>query len=720
MLLACCFRQPKSKKAPKIKKHGEKEDTNLLSKNLIYSPIVVTSNTNSQLQGSKTKVNRHASKFKKETLVSSKIEKSTPKRAPPSFVPNNRFSASTPKSKVSQTETRSPTFINVSTIKPKEESLPKLTNAPKDVNKMFASTEDLGGTTLAYSASQQTPMRSIQSLSSSSSTPKNEIIAKSSETIFENSDASLSSLTPKRHSIIKTGSAVNTDNISSDELHLHKISKEKQTLKNEEKDNIICEIKQEYEKKIGKLITQNKIDLENEKELFRIQLLTEKENLRKDLETAKTKAKNSANETISQLNKQIVLERAKMFAEQQENSKHLEDDYRMKEDRLNQSLALFEESLKLLEEREQAWEDERSEVLTEVQRLKAEATKMVKILAMEYEEDNVSEDKRRSLSQEVYSLQLVIDMRTGEVRNLREQLNIATQQQEEAEVNKDKLKKATARVEDLQEQIKMKNKVEKQLSVEKIQLELNLTDTNKVADRMSRNVEALQWRIRNSFDLPVDNLTSVTSDHERASLPACVVTQYHEKSYSEIMQSQSKPRSDNMLQANQEICSFAMLKDKIIETTITNPKLIDYLDDQDVTSDLSPCSDGFNASFADHVETMGKSEQTVNNIESSAGDVSHEVIDCDEDVIDEIVDSDEGVSDISSYSEHPNSPSFNENKEIQNCQVNSSETMVVKMCASDQKKEDLSIYLHSNVKSLKSPTTSPVKERIPSRFSFGN
>ena len=150
-----------------------------------------------------------------------------------------------------------------------------------------------------------------------------------------------------------------------------------------------------------------------------------------------------------------------MFAEQQENSKHLEDDYRMKEDRLNQSLALFEESLKLLEEREQAWEDERSEVLTEVQRLKAEATKMVKILAMEYEEDNVSEDKRRSLSQEVYSLQLVIDMRTGEVRNLREQLNIATQQQEEAEVNKEKLKKATARVEDLQEQIKMKNKVEK-------------------------------------------------------------------------------------------------------------------------------------------------------------------------------------------------------------------------------------------------------------------
>ena len=190
-------------------------------------------------------------------------------------------------------------------------------------------------------------------------------------------------------------------------------------------------------------------------------LLEEKENHTKELQIAKTNAKNAANETISQLNKQIVLERAKMFAEQQENNKRMEEEFRMKEDRLNQSLNLLNQSLNLIEEREQAWQDERSDILKEVQRLKAEATRMVKILASEYEEEDLSENKRRSLSQEVYSLQLVVEMRTGEVRNFREQLARATQELEQAEIVKEKLTKATARMEDLEEQIKIKNRMEK-------------------------------------------------------------------------------------------------------------------------------------------------------------------------------------------------------------------------------------------------------------------
>ena len=86
---------------------------------------------------------------------------------------------------------------------------------------------------------------------------------------------------------------------------------------------------------------------------------------------------------------------------------------------------------------------------------------MAKILAMEYEEDNMSEDKKRSLSQEVYSLQLVVEMRTGEVRNLREELARATQQLEQAECTKGKLRKTTARMEDLEEQLKIKYNMEK-------------------------------------------------------------------------------------------------------------------------------------------------------------------------------------------------------------------------------------------------------------------
>ena len=72
-----------------------------------------------------------------------------------------------------------------------------------------------------------------------------------------------------------------------------------------------------------------------------------------------------------------------------------------------------------------------------------------------------------------------------------------------------------------------KNAIEKQLSQEKsqvvrnnfksffdyfylcltqlylLQLELTVDNSNKAVERMSQNVEELQWRIRNNFDLPV-------------------------------------------------------------------------------------------------------------------------------------------------------------------------------------------------------------------------
>ena len=67
----------------------------------------------------------------------------------------------------------------------------------------------------------------------------------------------------------------------------------------------------------------------------------------------------------------------------------------------------------------------------------------------------------------------------------------------------------------------------RQLSLEKSQLEININNTNKEVDRMSKNMEALQWRIRNNFDLPVDSLTTVTSEqeHQMTSLPTVYVDQ---------------------------------------------------------------------------------------------------------------------------------------------------------------------------------------------------
>ena len=175
----------------------------------------------------------------------------------------------------------------------------------------------------------------------------------------------------------------------------------------------------------------------------------------------KISSKNSANQTISELNKQIVTERAKMFAEQQEIKKRLEEEFSMKESRLQQSLSTLQASLASSEKREEAWQEEKAEVVLEVQRLKAEASKMVSLLALEYEEENLSEEKKRSLSAEVYSLQLVVDMRTGEVRNLRDQLASLTHQLEVMQDVQTKLDKANNRIEDLEEQVRTKDLVEK-------------------------------------------------------------------------------------------------------------------------------------------------------------------------------------------------------------------------------------------------------------------
>ena len=162
------------------------------------------------------------------------------------------------------------------------------------------------------------------------------------------------------------------------------------------------------------------------------------------------RAKNEANAMITKLNEQLVLKREKMVADQQENSNNLEAEYKMKEDRLNNSL-------QQIRKRDQAWQVERADVLKEVQKFKAEATKMVKILAMEYEEENLGDDKKRSLSQEVYSLQLVVEIRTVQVMNLREQLDRVNKGLEHADVVKEKLKHETEKMEALEQQIKIKD-----------------------------------------------------------------------------------------------------------------------------------------------------------------------------------------------------------------------------------------------------------------------
>eukprot|EP00092_Neocalanus_flemingeri_P076051 GFUD01094292.1.p1 GENE.GFUD01094292.1~~GFUD01094292.1.p1 ORF type:complete len:710 (+),score=200.59 GFUD01094292.1:533-2662(+) len=704
---------------PRTKRFSE--DSYVLSKSLISSPLLPSTAKNSP----NLPAGRQDTSFPVERHASHRIEQDKIQRKS-AF--SQRFSASTPLSKVPQNRISSPTFQNVSKISVEKELLQTQENSPKDVSRMFASAEDLDGSHLSVTIVNKTPVSSYPSLVSITSKPQSEDSITSTSTSINYPSSSekksggydqSTTLTPKRNSTIENGNVTEGKNLSCDKSFLPKqVRNEEQVQQNEEKENLLCKIKEEYENEIAELKIRNNIEIENEKEIFLVKLLQEKEKHRKDLEIAKNNAKNSANETISQLNKQIVLERAKMFAEHQENSKNLEEEFRMKEDRLNQSLALFEESLNLIEKREQAWQDERADVLKEVQRLKEEATRMVKILAMEYEEENWSEDKKRSLSQEVYSLQLVVEMRTGEMRNLREQLIIGTQELEQAGIVKEKLGKATSRIEDLEEQIKIKNTLEKQLTVEKSHLEMNISNTTKTADKMSKDMESLQWRIRNNFDLPFDNLTPLTSeqqskDQQRTSLPAYFAAQQINDSDSLTTSQQSNLIQDKELESNKRKRLNFKESDEMIEADIINTKVKGNVEDRAVRSDCSPNNKQIMPENLNFSKADGKdSPEEYNEIEESQfNDFNNEVDSLDE-----------GVGDISSDCEHSDSPSFDYINGITNNNNNSETPFITKSATNDERVSDLSLTLdsdlHSNINRSYSSTTSPVKERIPSRFSF--
>ena len=192
----------------------------------------------------------------------------------------------------------------------------------------------------------------------------------------------------------------------------------------------------------------------SEKEMHNLQLLKEMEFYRKELDINVVNVQNNANEMILQLNKQELLERNDMAKIHSENITLMEEKFKINEKKLN-------ESLKTVKEREDLWEKEKTEVLEEVQNLKAEALQMVTKLALEYEEETTGTEKRRSLSQEVFCLQIIVEMKTDEMRNLREQVALTEQQLEQFEITKKRLKTVLARIEDLEEQITIKERVER-------------------------------------------------------------------------------------------------------------------------------------------------------------------------------------------------------------------------------------------------------------------
>merc|ERR1719402_2095517 len=236
---------------------------------------------------------------------------------------------------------------------------------------------------------------------------------------------------------------------------------------------------------------------------------------------------------------------------------------------------------------------------------------------MEYEDDNCLGNKKRSLSQEVYSLQLVVEMKSGEVRNLREQMAKASQQLEQAERDKEKLRKVTARVEDLEEQLRIKNCFERQLRLEKSQLEKKMSISVKEADRMSKTMESLRWRIQNNFQFPVEN---ISAEKQCAGL--------------------STNQSDNLKSDSERI-----------ESTIDTGNNIEVIQRREAVKTISDdaikqLDDKQNepADSGENIRNISKSEHLDINVESEGNEI--------DDLIDDVESLDEGVGDISSDGEN--------------------------------------------------------------------
>jgi len=458
----------------------------------------------------------------------------------------------------------------------------------------------------------------------------NPFLSRSESSIHEVDGRSLgsASVTTSQHSIASTNQNTKKDlenkidtikrstAFHNAEILEEQIRKEEIQKKKDNEEYFIKQLKEEYDLIVQNLKDEHKQELDKVIESYKSQLKDELFAYEKEKKKAISKAETEANELTYKLNQQMLLERSKLIAEQEENFNNLREELSMKEYRINQSL-------NQIEEREHAWQEEKADILIEVQRLKAEATKMVKILAMEYEEEDLNEDKKISLSQEVYSLQLVVEMRTGEVKNLREQLARATQDLEQEELVQDKLRKALSRIEDLEEQLRIKAKLEKQLSVEKTELEMTVTNSNKAVERMSQNVEELQWRIKNNFELPVEivttekiqdqhistfNMKSVTKSGTYPQIPTT-----HNQAYT----SNANKRSD----AKSLRRSFFSVSPEMLEATSTNDKIADKIAEEGVTSDFSPSSDG-GVTESEYIHTSDVEEIDGDSLDEGLGDIS--------------------------------------------------------------------------------------------------
>lgn len=131
------------------------------------------------------------------------------------------------------------------------------------------------------------------------------------------------------------------------------LEKEKEEVRRRAEQEKEAEMRKVLEVELAAMLERAEMKQRVEREAleksFAARLAVEKERQSKELEVTVMEAKNEANRTISELNRVVVTERAKLLAEQQENSRQLEEEWKMKEERLQHSLVE-------VEERENRWQ----------------------------------------------------------------------------------------------------------------------------------------------------------------------------------------------------------------------------------------------------------------------------------------------------------------------------------------------------------------------------
>jgi len=253
----------------------------------------------------------------------------------------------------------------------------------------------------------------------------------------------------------------------------------------------ISAIREENQSAIQQLTREKQMELNNAKNRFETELETRAEESRRALDALRASHKDQMAKKESDLESQ-------MTAIRREHAKAI-DSYVA---------------------RDQAWQLEKEDVLSEIQRLKQEAKRFIAILSQESDDETLSPTKRQSLTREVESLQLVVEMRTNELHQLRDERDRHLQQLEEFDSVKSNLVKMSARVEDLQAQLAEKTKLERQLSRDRQQLANSVEVESKTKARMSMQVEELQWRIKNNLELPPTQLFSPDRESPSPTSPS--------------------------------------------------------------------------------------------------------------------------------------------------------------------------------------------------------